>query len=68
MIGARLAGWDTIDGIEMTDDYIPIAEARIKWWSQFKSYAQAEESYQSAHRGEQEDAKLEARGQLRLFD
>lgn len=44
MIGAHLAGWDEIVGIEMTDEYIPINEARRKWWSQFSTYAQAEKS------------------------
>jgi len=33
MIGAILAGWEDVTGVELTDEYIPIAEARIKHWS-----------------------------------
>lgn len=42
MIGAALAGWDEIDGIELTADYIPINETRRRWWAQYKTYAQAQ--------------------------
>jgi DNA modification methylase len=42
MIGAYLAGWKHITGIEMTDEYIPIARARLQWWQRFDSYAMAE--------------------------
>lgn len=42
MIGAHLAGWKHITGIEMTAEYIPIAEARLRWWTRFDSYAMAE--------------------------
>ena len=33
MIGAILAGWEEVTGVELTDEYIPIAEARIEHWS-----------------------------------
>ena len=33
MIGGYLAGWEEITGIEMTEEYIPISEARIKFWN-----------------------------------
>jgi len=33
MIGALLAGWDQIVGVELTEEYIPIAEKRLKFWS-----------------------------------
>ena len=33
MIGALLSGWDHITGIEMTEEYIPIAQQRLKFWS-----------------------------------
>lgn len=33
MIGGMLAGWEQIVGIEMTEEYIPIAEERLKYWS-----------------------------------
>jgi len=34
MIGAMQAGWDEITGVELTAEYIPIAEARLKYWKQ----------------------------------
>lgn len=40
MIGAILAGWDEVVGIEMTADYIPIAEARLTWWSKWLEWGQ----------------------------
>jgi hypothetical protein len=33
MIGCILAGWEEVVGIEMTAEYIPIAEARLAYWS-----------------------------------
>lgn len=41
MIGAALAGWDEITGIEREHEYTTIASARLKWWSQFKTYEAA---------------------------
>ena len=32
MIGALQAGWEYVEGVEITEEYIPIAEARIKYW------------------------------------
>jgi DNA modification methylase len=32
MIGAMQAGWDEIVGVELTEEYIPIAKARIEYW------------------------------------
>ena len=32
MIGASLAGWEEIVGIEMEEEYVEIAEARLKHW------------------------------------
>lgn len=32
MIGAIQAGWDEIEGVELTEEYIPIAEARLSYW------------------------------------
>ena len=32
MIGALQAGWEYVEGVELTEEYIPIAEARIKYW------------------------------------
>ena len=32
MIGALLAGWDEVIGIEQDAAYVTIAEARLTWW------------------------------------
>jgi len=32
MIGAMLAGWEQIVGVEITPEYIPVAEARLRYW------------------------------------
>ena len=32
MIGALQAGWEYVEGVELTEEYIPIAGARIKYW------------------------------------
>ena len=37
-IGAFYAGWDEIVSIEKEADYVKIAEARVKYWTQFNSY------------------------------
>lgn len=34
MIGATLAGWDQIVGVEMESEYAAIAKARLAWWEQ----------------------------------
>jgi hypothetical protein len=49
MIGAHLAGWKDITGIEMTDEYIPIAQERLAWWTKFDSYEMAEAHYKKQH-------------------
>jgi site-specific DNA-methyltransferase (adenine-specific) len=36
MIGALQAGWEYVEGVELTEEYIPIAEARIKYWLEKK--------------------------------
>lgn len=33
MIGALQAGWNEVVGVELTEEYIPIAEARIAHWT-----------------------------------
>jgi len=34
MLGAMVAGWDEIVGIEREEAYIPIAKARLAWWAE----------------------------------
>lgn len=45
IIGAQLAGWDEIDGIEQDVDYCVDAYNRVVWWSQFSSYEEAQKHY-----------------------
>jgi hypothetical protein len=33
-IGAMQAGWEQVTGVELTAEYIPIAEARVKHWAE----------------------------------
>lgn len=40
-IGAHFAGWNEIVCIEKEAEYVKIAEARVKYWTQFKSYEEA---------------------------
>lgn len=40
MIGALQAGWEYVEGVELTKEYIPIAEARIKYWLEQKEIEQ----------------------------
>lgn len=39
MIGALLAGWDEVVGIEREPEYVEIAEARLRAWSEVLSGA-----------------------------
>jgi site-specific DNA-methyltransferase (adenine-specific) len=36
VIGGLQAGWEYVEGVELTEEYIPIAEARIKYWLELK--------------------------------
>ena len=36
MIGAMLAGWDEVVGVEMSPEYVAIARARLVWWEKIK--------------------------------
>jgi len=42
MIGALQAGWEYVEGVELTEEYIPIAEARIEYWLDKMSKEQLE--------------------------
>jgi site-specific DNA-methyltransferase (adenine-specific) len=47
MIGAHLAGWRNLTGIEMTETYIPVAHRRLAWWTRFDSYGMAKTHHQN---------------------
>lgn len=32
MIGGLLAGWEYVEGVELTPEYIPIAHKRLEHW------------------------------------
>ena len=32
-IGAMQAGWEHVEGVELTEEYLPIARARVEYWS-----------------------------------
>lgn len=50
MIGAMLAGWPFIQGVELDQDtdhpgvFVDIARRRLAWWGQFASYEEAAEA------------------------
>jgi len=68
MIGAQFAGWDEIDGVELTAEYVPINEARRQWWRQFASYEQAERAYKAKRQQVRaETSPSVKRDQLALF-
>lgn len=57
MIGALLAGWDSVTGIELTDAYIPQAQARLSWWSNHLSYDSAQNVYNQNRKGKNKGRK-----------
>lgn len=61
MIGAHLAGWDIIQGIELTSEYIPQALDRLQWWVKHPTYESAQEAYNAKKsRGRKHKAGLTA--------
>lgn len=70
MIGAQLAGWDVVDGIEQSADYADIARARLAWWAQYATYEQAQSAAGADEReaAEREQARALGVEQLALFD
>lgn len=69
MIGAHLAGWDVIHGIEQSGAYIAEGKQRAAWWSKYDSYDKAAASYAVLQEVKQEEAARKAANveQLRLF-
>jgi site-specific DNA-methyltransferase (adenine-specific) len=51
MIGALLAGWERVIGVEQSREYAQIARDRLRWWVRFNSIEQAKAAY-DADRGE----------------
>lgn len=65
MIGAMLAGWDEVIGIEMSVEYTPIARARLDWWADWIKDGQTDID-KILGAVEEERAQRES-GQRRLF-
>jgi hypothetical protein len=51
MIGALLAGWDVVTGIEREAEYVDLARARVGWWAQFATYDEARAAYEQERKG-----------------
>ena len=63
MIGAILAGWEVVQGVELEADHIPIARARLDYWQQRRW-----ELMNPAQPVKVKGAQPVADGQLSLFD
>ena len=50
MIGALLAGWDVVTGIEREAEYVELARARVGWWAQFSTYDEARAAYEQGRK------------------
>jgi site-specific DNA-methyltransferase (adenine-specific) len=50
MIGAHLAGWDVVTGLEREAEYIEQGQARLRWWTQFDSYEAAKAAHDAARK------------------
>jgi hypothetical protein len=65
MIGALLAGWDEVIGIEQSPEYWQISQARLAWWADWLTWGQTDVDAILAAAGE--EAKETAAKQLGLF-
>jgi site-specific DNA-methyltransferase (adenine-specific) len=51
VIGAMRAGWDEIHGIELEEEFVTIARARIARWSEAPAHLSVDEIVEAAERG-----------------
>lgn len=58
LIGARLAGWEQITGIELNPVYVHIARQRLAWWAQFATY-EAAKAHFDADRAKAQQRQIE---------
>ena len=70
MIGATLAGWDVVTGIEQSAEYAAIGTRRLAWWAQFDSYKRAQRAAQGERHEltQQDDEQAAGVAQLALFE
>ena len=68
-IGATLAGWPNITGVELTEEYIPIAEQRLKFWSGWaeKGYSDPKEILKIEKKLQKLKKDEEESGQMSMF-
>lgn len=57
MIGAHLAGWDVVTGLEREAEYIEQGRARLQWWTQFDSYEEAKAAHDKARKQRKQPSK-----------
>lgn len=69
MIGALLAGWDEIIGVEGEQEYTAIAHARLKWWADLLRWGHTEIDIMLRQWDTEDEAESESPNeiQLRLF-
>lgn len=75
MIGAVLAGWDEVSGIELGAEYVQDCIMRLEWWERFHNYEQAKRRYNKIvnpnktkpNQRNQPDESGESKTQLPLF-
>lgn len=72
MIGAMLAGWDFIEGVELGAEYVQDCILRLQWWQRFKTYEKAKRQYNVINRVQpnqrsKPDNEDESETQLTLF-
>lgn len=72
MIGAMLAGWDMIEGIELGESYVQDCILRLQWWERFRTYDKAKRQYNKINKVQpnqrsKPDEPGESETQLTLF-
>jgi hypothetical protein len=71
IIGAMLAGWQNIIGVEREPEYHVISKARIKWWHRWQRNTAQDDPAKIrklAKKAEQAKRGAQAEGQLTMFD
>ena len=67
MIGALLAGWDVVTGIEREAEYAELARARVGWWAQFSTYDEARKAYEQGRKAQPAPVVDEKPAMLPMF-
>lgn len=69
-IGAALAGWEEIEGIELKEEYVPISRARAEYWLSRPKHKNGKKKGIAGTRKDLEDGRLPIANpnQLALFE